>query len=74
MEVNAPELPAILRTAVPVTYKTDLRTSGWDLLLGWHDLLSNVLTYCPKFNLSEPRTKSTPYPNHPPQSHTTTTN
>lgn len=62
---NAPELPAILGTAVPVTNNTDLRTSGWELSIGWNDRLDNGLTYSAKFNVSDSRTKITRYPNNP---------
>ena len=62
---NAPELPAILGTAVPVTNNTDLRTSGWELSIGWNDRLDNGLNYSAKFNISDARTKITRYPNNP---------
>ena len=42
---NAPELPSILGTAVPVTNNTDLRTNSWELTIGWNDRLSNGLQY-----------------------------
>lgn len=62
---NAPELPAILGTGVPVTNNTDLRTTGWELQIGWRDRLSNGLAYSATFNLSDARTKITRYPNNP---------
>lgn len=62
---NAPELPAILGTGVPVTNNTDLRTSGWELQIGWRDQLSNGLAYGATFNVSDARTKITRYPNNP---------
>lgn len=65
---NAPELPAILGTAVPVTNNTDLRTQGWELTIGWKDRLSNGLSYGIKFNVSDSRSKVTRYPNNPTQS------
>jgi hypothetical protein len=40
---NAPELPAILGTDVPVTNNTDLRTKGWELTIGWDDQLAEWL-------------------------------
>ena len=61
----APELPNILGTSVPVTNNTDLRTSGWELTLGWRDQLKNGLGYGIAFNLSDARTKITRYPNNP---------
>lgn len=62
---NAPELPAILGTDVPVTNNTDLHTSGWELSIGWNDRLNNGLAYSAKFNVSDARTKITRYPNNP---------
>jgi TonB-linked SusC/RagA family outer membrane protein len=62
---NAPELPAILGTNVPVTNNTDLRTTGWEFQIGWHDTLKNGLFYSASFNISDARTKITKYPNNP---------
>ena len=61
---NAPELPAILGTDVPVTNNTDLRTLGWELAIGWKDQLSNGPYYSVNFNVSDARTKITRYPNN----------
>ena len=65
---NAPELPSILGTAVPVTNNTDLRTRGWELSIGWNDMIGNDFSYGAKFNLSDARTFITRYPNNPTQS------
>lgn len=65
---NAPELPAILGTAVPVTNNTDLRTKGWEFSIGWNDLLGNGFSYGAKFNLSDARSFITRYPNNPTKS------
>lgn len=62
---NAPELPAILGTNVPVTNNTDLRTTGWELQISWRDVLKNGLSYGVTFNISDARTKITRYPNNP---------
>lgn len=62
---NAPELPSILGTSVPVTNNTDLRTTGWELSIGWNDRLQNGLSYSAKFNISDARAKITRYPNNP---------
>lgn len=62
---NAPELPALLGTSVPVTNNTDLRTTGWELQVGWRDVLKNGLAYGVTFNISDARTKITRYPNNP---------
>lgn len=65
---NAPALPDILGTSVPVTNNTDLRTRGWELEVGWHDKLKNGFYYSIKGNISDARTKITRYPNNPTQS------
>lgn len=62
---NAPELPALLGTGVPVTNNTDLRTLGWELSISWNDRLNNGLSYGAKFNVYDSRTKITRYPNNP---------
>lgn len=62
---NAPELPAILGTAVPVTNNTDLKTTGWELQVTWRDRLDNGFSYSATFNISDSRTKITRYPNNP---------
>ncbi len=62
---NAPELPAVLGTAVPKTNNTDLRSTGWELQLAWRDALNNGLAYGITLNLSDARTKITRYPNNP---------
>lgn len=64
---NAPELPSILGTAVPVTNNTDLRTKGWEVSIGWNDMI-NDFSYGAKFNLSDARTFITRYPNNPTKS------
>ncbi len=65
---NAPELPAVLGTAVPVTNNTDLRTRGWELQLSWNDRFENGFNYGVTFNISDSRTKITRYPNNPTES------
>jgi TonB-linked SusC/RagA family outer membrane protein len=65
---NAPELPAILGTGVPVTNNTDLRTTGWEFQISWRDVLKNGLSYGATFNISDARTKITRYPNNPTKS------
>lgn len=62
---NAPELPAILGTDVPVTNNTDLRTKGWEFQISWRDVLKNGFAYGATFNISDARTKITRYPNNP---------
>lgn len=62
---NAPELPAILGTAVPKTNNTDLKTMGWEWQVSWNDRLRGGLGYGVKLMLSDARTKITRYPNNP---------
>lgn len=38
-------LPAVLGTNIPVENAADLKTTGWELSLGWTDRLSNGLSY-----------------------------
>ena len=59
----APELPAILGTAVPKTNNTDLKTNGWEISMSWRDQLANGLSYNVGFNLSDDWTTITSYPN-----------
>lgn len=61
---NAPEMPVILGTAVPVTNNTDLRTKGWEFELGWNDRLNNGLGYSIRMTLSDAKRKVTKYPNN----------
>lgn len=65
---NAPELPAILGTGVPITNNTDLKTHGWELSIGWQDRLQSGFSYGAKFNISDSRAKITRYPNNPTKS------
>jgi TonB-linked SusC/RagA family outer membrane protein len=59
----APELPSILGTAVPRTNNTDLQTYGWELTIGWNDLLKSGFGYGVKLLLSDSQTEITDYPN-----------
>lgn len=62
---NAPELPNILGTSVPVTNNTDLKTKGWELEVSWNDRLSNGFGYSARVTLSDAKTIITKYPNNP---------
>lgn len=55
-------LPATLGTTPPAQNLLSMRTTGWELSLGWRDLIGDF-TYEAKFNLSDDRTKITDYPN-----------
>lgn len=59
----AMELPVILGKAVPRMNNTDLKTQGFELVLGWQDRLKNGLTYSASFLLSDSRTTILRYPN-----------
>ena len=59
----APQLPATLGTDVPRTNNTDLKTSGFELSLGWQDRLKNGLAYSVKLSLADTKTEITRYPN-----------
>ena len=60
----APEMPAIIGTAVPKTNNTSLRTNGWEINISWRDRLENGLGYNVAFNLSDATTKILDYPNY----------
>ena len=59
----APELPAILGTAVPNTNNTDLKTLGFEMEIAWADHLKNGLNYSFRFLLSDYQSTVTRYPN-----------
>ncbi len=61
----APELPALLGTAVPKTNNTDLRTTGWELQIGWRDHLENGFNYGVTFNVSDAQAKVNPLSKQP---------
>ena len=56
------ELPAILGTTVPNTNNRDLATYGWELELGWRDVIKDF-SYGVRVNVSDARTKVTRFPN-----------
>ncbi len=66
---SAPRLPDVLGTDVPKTNNTDLRTQGWEFIIGWRDVLKNGLSYGAKFTLYDSRTKITRYPLNPTNSY-----
>ncbi|WP_211480985.1 SusC/RagA family TonB-linked outer membrane protein [Arcticibacter eurypsychrophilus] len=51
----APSLPATLGTAVPKTNNTDLRTDGWELSIGWRDVVKDF-SYGLRLNVADSRT------------------
>lgn len=59
----ADELPVILGTSVPYTNNTDMRTTGFDFEISWHDRAFSQLDYGVRFVLSDAVTKITKYSN-----------
>ncbi|MDB5143631.1 MAG: SusC/RagA family protein [Mucilaginibacter sp.] len=59
----AVELPVTLGTAVPPSNNTDLKTTGWELQVGWTDRLHNGLGYGFNLSLWDNQTTVTRYPN-----------
>lgn len=59
----APELPDVFGATVPKQNNTDLRTTGWELIVSWRDRLENNLSYGVSLSLADSRTKITSYPN-----------
>ena len=55
-------LPATLGTGVPRVNNIDIKTSGFELSIGWRDNIGKV-SYGTRFNLSDSRTKVMSYPN-----------
>ena len=56
------ELPSILGTSVPNTNNTDLTTYGWELTIGWRDVIGDF-SYGVKLNISDNQTRIDRYPN-----------
>ena len=56
-------LPAVLGTNIPVENAADLKTTGWELSLGWTDRLSNGLSYWVKGVLSDYQSEITKFTN-----------
>ena len=54
--------PAILGADVPKENSLAMRTTGWELQIGWQDHI-NDFNYSVKLNLSDDRTKILEYPN-----------
>ena len=56
-------LPAVLGTNVPVENAADLKTTGWELSLGWSDRLSSGFSYWVKAVLSDYQGEITKFTN-----------
>lgn len=56
------ELPAILGADVPDTNNTDMTTRGWELTIGWRDVIKDF-SYGVKVNLSDAQTTIDKYAN-----------
>ncbi len=59
------ELPATLGLSAPKTNNCDLKTTGWELTIGWQDRTEFGLNYGIKFNVSDARTYIESYPGNP---------
>ena len=56
-------LPAVLGASVPVENAADLKTTGWELSLGWNDRLENGFAYWVKGVLSDYQSEITRFAN-----------
>ena len=66
MYTKGPTLPAVFGTDVPKGNYADLKTSGWELIIGWRDqfkLASKDFTYDVRFTMSDYQTEITKYNN-----------
>lgn len=54
--------PAVFGATVPKQNNLAMRTFGWELTIGWQDVVSDF-HYSVKFNVSDDQTKITKYPN-----------
>lgn len=57
----AEALPSILGVGVPVTNNADMVTKGFELTLGWNDVINEEFNYSLQFNLSDNFSKITKY-------------
>ena len=57
----APVLGSVLGTDAPRTNNCDMRTTGWELELGWRDQIEGV-KYGVRFNISDHKSKILSYP------------
>lgn len=57
----APVLGSVLGTDAPRTNNCDMRTTGWELEIGWRDRIQEV-NYGMRFNVSDNRAKILRYP------------
>lgn len=57
------ELPNVLGKAVPPSNNTNLKTAGFELVLGWQDRLANGISYGTRLLLGDHQTTVTRYPN-----------
>ncbi|MGM0583009.1 MAG: SusC/RagA family TonB-linked outer membrane protein, partial [Bacteroidota bacterium] len=56
-------LPSVLGANPPQTNSASLETKGWELVIGWKDLISNKFNYYAKFMLSDNTSTITRYNN-----------
>ncbi|MCI7356598.1 MAG: TonB-dependent receptor [Parabacteroides sp.] len=57
------EIPNTAGVASPYTNNAQMRTNGWDLNIGWRDVLDSGLSYGVNFVLSDNQSKILKYPN-----------
>lgn len=63
MLTSGQPLPAVLGTSVPTANAADLKTTGWEMSIGWNDRLSNGLNYWVKGALSDYQAEITKFSN-----------
>jgi TonB-linked SusC/RagA family outer membrane protein len=59
---DGPSLPAVLGTGVPKVNNVDIKTTGFEITVGWRDRVKDF-AYGVRANLSDSRTKVISYPN-----------
>ena len=63
MVTNGTPLPAVLGTGAPQANTADLKTTGWELNIGWRDRLESGFSYDVSFVLSDYKAKITRFNN-----------
>ena len=63
MVAQGEEIPNTAGVASPFTNNAQMRTNGWDLNIGWRDVLDSGLSYGVNLVLSDNKSKILKYPN-----------
>ena len=63
MVTNGTPLPAVLGTGAPQANTADLRTTGWELSMGWRDRVNKDFSYDVSFVLSDYQAEITKFNN-----------